>query len=199
MRMLGRGKKKRPERFAPEGLPAPPSVEDMVHDGLLLARATLRMNVKNLMFLRAIRDHEDFDEDYYVSAFHDECVAIAAEKMADAKRMDTLKEAAEGRTGRPLHPSDYRWEDAPLLDLRQQSMIALSHELVKLSSDTDAARELITEARVSALSELADAAPRDWAAPPRYVDPDYEAEHDKRVGQLKADLMELEQEVKPEY
>jgi len=197
--MLGRGKKKRPERFAPAGLPAPPSVEDMVHDGLLLARASLRMNVKNLMFLRAIRDHEDFDEDYYVTAFRAECVAIAGEKLADAQRMDTLKEAAEGRTGRPLHPSDYRWEDAPLLDLRQQSMIALSHELMQLSTDTDAALALITEARVSALSELADAVPRDWAAPPRYIDPDYEAELDKRVGQLKADLMELEQEVAPEY
>jgi hypothetical protein len=169
----------------------------MVHDGLLLARATIRMNLKNLMFLSAIRDHEDFDEDRYITAFHDECAALAAETIADAQRMDQLKESAEGRTGRPLHPSDYRWEDAPLLDLRQQSMIAISQELVRLGQDTDAAREMITEARLSALSELADIVPPDWAAPS--IDPNYEAEHDNRVSLLKADLLELGQKNEAEY
>lgn len=195
--MLGRGKKARKERFAPEGLPAPPSMEDMVHDGLLLARATLRMNVKNLMLLSAIRDHEDFDEDRYITAFHDACHALATENMADAQRMDTLKEAAEGRTGRPQHPSDYRWEDAPLLDLRQQANIAVSQQLMAMSTDVEAARALIREARTSALSELADTVPPDWAAP--NIDPNYEAEHDTRVSLLKADLLELGQKNEAEY
>lgn len=195
--MLGRRKKSGPARYAPEGLPAPPSIEDMVHDGLLLARATLRMNLKNAMFLRAIRDHEDFDEEFYVDVFHDACVALATENLADAQRMDTLKEAAEGRTGRPQHPSDYRWEDAPLLDLRQQANIAVSHELMVMSSDVEAARSLITEARASALSELADTVPPDWAAP--NIDPNYESEHDNRVSLLKADLLELGTKNEPEY
>jgi len=195
--MLGLGKKKRGTRYAPENLPPPPSLDEMVHDGLLLARASVRMNVKNLMFLHAIRDHEDFDEDFYVAAFHDECVALATENMAAAQRMDTLKEVAEGRTGRPQHPSDYRWEDAPLLDLRQQANMAVSRELMTLSNSRDAAREVIAEARASALSELADIIPPDWAAP--NIDPNYEADHDTRVSLLKADLLELGQKNEPEY
>jgi hypothetical protein len=195
--MLGIGRKKRVQRFAPAGLPAPPPLEDMVHDGILLARATIRMNLKNLMFLSAIRDHENFDEERYISAFHDECVALAAETISDAQRMDLLKESAEGRTGRPQHPSDYRWEDAPLLDLRQQSMIAISHELVALGQNNEAARAMIADARSSALSELADIVPPNWAAP--NIDPHYEAEHDNRVSLLKADLLELGQKHEHEY
>jgi predicted ArsR family transcriptional regulator len=171
-----------------------PSLEEMVEDGLLVSRAALRMKMKNLMLVRAAGMHIDFDETWFSASFRGTCVALAAEKMSDAQRLNALRELSAGRAGRPKHPSDYRQNDTAILERRHDALVVVARELMAMGNDPAVTAEILREAREAAFAELADTASRDWAARPERLDSDYDAERDERIASLRADLLtEVEQ------
>lgn len=170
---------------APELDPA-----DLVDDGLLLAAAGVRITVRNLIIVRALRDGVDFDEDWYVAAVKHEFRALAAEKRADAERAYADRLVAADRPGRASHRSDYRWEDAHPLDRRAAVLNGLAERLDLESEDDAAALALVRVARQAALDDIADSIGTEAARP--VDDAEYLAGRAERMALVTLDLLELD-------
>lgn len=169
----------------PELSPAA-TAEELVDDGMLIATAGVRMAVKNLILVRALRDRANFDEDWYVGAVKHEFLALAAEKSDDARRATAALARASTRKGRARSGADYRRVDAPLLKRRIAALTALADRLTEASTDADEAHGLVAAARESALEEIAGAAQPDRE--PRQQDPEYEDARGERLDQLSEDI-----------
>jgi len=154
---VARAKSIRKRRFVePERAPDAP-LDDLVEDGLLIANAGVRMTVRNLIIVRALRDGADYDEGWYVDAVKHEFRALAAEKRADAERVAADHDTAMERPGRASHVSDYRSRDAPTLDRRSASLFGVADRLEAEGEDDELATVLVQIAREAALDEIASA------------------------------------------
>lgn len=159
---------------------------ELVEDGMLIATAGVRMAVKNLILVRALRDRADFDEDWYVGAVRHEFLALAAEKSDDARRMTEALARASTRRGRARSNADYRRVDAPVLERRITTLTALADRLTAASQDASEAHELVSAARENALEEIAGAVQPDGES--RQHDPGYEDSRGERLALLGDDL-----------
>jgi len=169
---------------APDQAPVP-DLDDVVDDGLLIAVAGVRMAVRNLMIVRALRDNTDYDEGWYLDATRAELLQLAAEKRADAARVAEYLAAATGRYGRPESSVDYQSEDADTLERREAALLGLA---VRLEALGDAeAGAIVDDARAAALDDIANAI-RSSSEP----SDDYTAARDGRIDQLTADLAMLQ-------
>ncbi|AYF97686.1 hypothetical protein [Protaetiibacter intestinalis] len=131
------------------------SLADRVADAMLVARAGVRQQVKNVVILRALRDGADFDEGWYADAVRTELEAVAAETEADAARVTRELDFARGRHLRAATARDFVDRDVPTLKLRRKVLRALAVELRALAADDEAVASLIVEARAGALDEIA--------------------------------------------
>lgn len=127
---------------------------DIVADALLLATASVRIAVKNLLIVRALRDRADFDELWLRSAVAREFELLAAENEADATRLEGVREGAKRKQGRALHPADFRARDRPVLKRRIRVMRHIATRLREIATDEDAVGALVGEARQTALDEI---------------------------------------------
>jgi hypothetical protein len=183
----------RERRFVEPDLSPDATTHDLVRDGMLLAKAGVRMAAKNLIIVRALRDHKDFEQEYYVAAVQQELLALSAEKAADADRVRVASTKAARLGGRPSGRSDYRRDDIPTLRRRIKVLSRLSNALAKASADQDLAHELVSAARESALEEIANAvAPEANTAFARARDRDYREGLEERRAALISDLRGLE-------
>ncbi len=133
------------------------SIGELVEDGMLLSLAGVRMAVKNLIIVRALRDGAEYDEAWYLAAVQHELLVLAAEKTTDADRVETATRAAASLRGKATHQSDYRRGDRKMLERRTAVLRALATELTKASEDIDGAGALVRLARQSALDDIAGA------------------------------------------
>jgi len=169
---------------APETAPDA-SIDDVVDDGVLIAVAGVRLAVRNLMIVRALRDNADYDEGWYLDATRAELLLLAAEKRADAARVAEYLTEATDRSGRPAGPIDYRWEDAGTLERREAALLGLAVRLEAMG-DADAGA-IVDAARVAALDDIANAI-RSSSEP----SDEYGAARAERIDQLTADLAMLQ-------
>ena len=130
---------------------------DVVTDALLLATAAVRSAVKNLLIVRALRDHADYDESWWLEAVAKEFEVIAAENDADIARLEAERTRAKRRQGRALHPADFRSRDAPVLKKRIRVLRKIATKLREIATDEDAVLALVAEARAAALDEITSA------------------------------------------
>jgi len=127
---------------------------DIVEDAVLLATASVRIAVKNLLIVRALRDHADFDEQWWRSAVEREFNLLATEYEADASRLETVRAAAKGKQGKAVHPADFRARDRPVLKRRIRILRKIAIRLRELATDEDAVLALVADARRAALEEI---------------------------------------------
>jgi hypothetical protein len=127
---------------------------DIVEDAVLLATAAVRIAVKNLLIVRALRDRADFDEPWWRSAVEHEFDLLAAENEADATRLEGVRVAAKGKHGRAQHPADFRARDRPVLKRRIRILRRIATRLREIATDEDAVLALVAEARQNALDEI---------------------------------------------
>jgi hypothetical protein len=182
--------------------PRPPvPVEDMVDEGVMIVSATVRMAVKNLIIVQALRDHVDFDEDAMLLEVRSELLRLADEKREDADRIEQAGEQAEGRFGKARHQWDYHESDLEALDLRQQVSRGLAGRLDDLSHDEAFGRDLVKQARESAFDEFAASVEQRLSGIPQTSDdPAYRRGRTDRLRKLvNVDLAELERSSIPEY
>ena len=182
--------------------PRPPvPVEDMVDEGALIVASTVRMAVKNLIIVSALRDHIDFDEDAMLAEVRSELHRLADEKREDADRIERFGELAEGRFGKASHQTDYHESDLDSLDLRTQVSRSLAERLDELSTDDAYTRDLVEQARERAFEEFASSVEQKLAGIPQTsTDASYRKGRAERLRQLvKVDLAELERAQIPEY
>lgn len=174
-------------------LSAEASERDLVGDGMLLVLAGVRMTVKNLIIVRALRDGADYDEDWYVSAVQHEFVVMAAEKNADADRVEAAARTASKLRGTANHQSDYRKADQRMLARRITVLRALATALATASEDTEHATALVHGARTSALDDIAGAMQPSQDSDLNSADRDAidPADHRDQLTQLKKELRKL--------
>lgn len=127
---------------------------DVVTDALLLATAAVRIAVKNLLIVRALREHADFDEQWWRDAVAREFELLADENEADATRLERVRADTKRKLGRALTPDDYRARDAPVLKRRIRILRKIATRLREIAIDEDAVLKLVGEARQSALHEI---------------------------------------------
>jgi len=166
---------------APE-TPPDPIIDEVVDDGVLIAVAGVRLSVRNLMIVRALRDNVDYDEAWYLDATLVELRELAAEKRADAARVSGYLAAATDRYG---DPSDYQQEDAATLERRGQALLGLAARLDAMG-DAEAGA-IVDAARDAALDDIANAMRVGVAENIDYADG-----RETRVDQLTSDLAMLQ-------
>jgi hypothetical protein len=127
---------------------------DIVEDAVLLATGAVRIAVKNLLIVRALRDRADFDETWWRSAVEREFELLAVENEADASRLAGVRAAAKGRQGKALHPADFRARDRPVLKRRIRILRRIATRLREIATDEDAVLTLVADARRAALDEI---------------------------------------------
>jgi hypothetical protein len=146
---------------------------DVVTDAVLLATAAVRIAVKNLLIVRALRERADFDEQWWRDAVARELELLAAENEADASRLESVRAGTRKKVGRALTPDDYRARDAPVLKRRIRILRKIATRLREIATDEDAVDALIGEARQAALHEITTA--RHDPSPRATVDPEERA------------------------
>jgi hypothetical protein len=160
-------------------------LDDVIRDGLLLALAGVRMTVRNLMIVRALRDNKDYDETWFLDATLFEFHVLAAEKRADAARVAEYRTAAIGRPGRASHAVDYGSEDESVLERREAALIGLAERLDTFG-DAEAGA-VVDAAREAALSDITGAIRR--SSEPSA---EYSAARGARIDELTRDLAMLQ-------
>ena len=110
-------------------------VDDMVDEGLMIVAATVRMPVKKLIIVQALRDKHDFDEDVMLLDVQSELRRLAHEKREDGYRIELAGALADGRFGKARHQCDYHESDLKSLERRQEVSRRLAERLDELSHD----------------------------------------------------------------
>lgn len=128
--------------------------KDVVADAVALATAAVRIAVKNLLIVRALRDSADYEHDWWRGAVAREFEVIAVENETDAARLEQVREATRRKKGRPQHPGDFRATDAPVLRRRIRVLRKISARLREIATDESALDALIADARRAALDEI---------------------------------------------
>ena len=178
---------------APEAVP-PASFDDLIDEGVLISAAGVRLAVKNLMILKSLRDHADYDEARYEEAVRQELANLADEKDADADRLAKVRVEAYSRPGLPTHHSDYRLVDSGALLMRERLSRGLADRLRQLSEDREYVGELVALAQEMAWGEVAASVTAKAHEATRPVDDKYWEYRDDRLLRLLGDLSDLEAE-----
>ena len=120
--------------------PAP--VEQVVHEGLLIAASAVRMSLKNRIIVRALRDAADFDSEELAEFAAAEFTLLAARNDDSAARVWR----------------DREWDDEPqdaVQAKRYRSIFTnLAEELRVAGANRDELLALVTGARDDALAEV---------------------------------------------
>lgn len=130
---------------------------DALADAEALAIGAVRIAVKNLLIVRALRDGADYDESWWLAAVAREFELLAAENEADAERLDTVRASTRRKYGSALHPADFRSRDAPLLKRRIRLLRTVAERLRGLAAEEDVLLAIVAEARQTALDEITSA------------------------------------------
>lgn len=170
-------------------------VADLVDEAVLIASAGVRISVKNLIILRALRDHHDYDEVRIVEAVRQELQNMADEKDADADRLAQLGVDAHQRPGQPAHHDDYRRVDTGAIERREAVSQGLAVRLRELSDDDEFVCELVRTAHGFAWDEIAASVEAKLQAAAQPVDKNYKLYRNDRLLRLIGDLNDLEAEL----
>jgi hypothetical protein len=186
---------------APEPV-APPPVEEIAEEGLLIAASAVRMAVKNRQIVRALRDRDDYSEKAAIKAAREVFRQLAREKRDEVARLDDIIAYARDRPGRALHQTDYRKGDSELLERREQVSDILADRLDESAEDEEYLREIVVAARDAAWDEIGASIQAQLARRPELEarTREYREHREARVRELVGvDLALLEASVQPEY
>ena len=176
----------------PGGLPldtSAASVEMQVDEGMLIVASALRLAMKNLLVVRALRDRVDYDEGALVAALKAEIGELIAEKEEESVRLEKVLHRARRRKGWASWHDDYRQQDVPVLELRAEITRRLLERLRTLIDDPAFLRDELAGARDAALDDIIGA--RLAPSTPAAMDPQYPEQRERRLELLRHDLEQL--------
>jgi hypothetical protein len=168
------------------------SIAELIDEAMLIAAAGVRLAIKNLIILRSLRDHADYDEEKLVESVRQELHNMADEKAGDANRFAALRTDVQSRPGQPRHHDDYRFVDTEMLKRREDVSRGLADRLRALSEDEGYVRDLVVAARTVAWEEIAASLHQKLLKAAEPVDENYERYRDDRLLSLLGDLADLE-------
>jgi len=162
-------------------------VSTVVDEGVMIARSAVRMAVKNVMIVAALRDGLSYD--------HTRFVLFAVARLTElADHEDTSAERVRERRAKPTpHPRLTAAEARDESIRREEIHAGLAAALRELAADSAALDSILSGAREDALAEItANLSAESSDESPVTVDDDYGVGRDDRIAALLfIDLSEL--------
>ncbi|MFK4730941.1 hypothetical protein ROT00_14745 [Agromyces mediolanus] len=168
----------------------PPSVEEMIDEGVMLAESAGRMTLRNRFVVEALRGEDPYDDDRAAAAAREVLHELVQQADATAELSAEDRETAAKREGKAKHQHDYRRADTGNLRRREKVYAAVAKRLWELREDPEYLHEFATRARDEAWNDVAGAIEarldREW--PQIEVDAEYELARPQRMRELFEDL-----------
>lgn len=177
--------------------PPPPSLEQSVEEGMLLADYATRMAVKNHIVVDTIQQDNPYDPARHTAQAAEMLRELADEQDQAAERTAEARLAVAGLGGDATHPHDYREVDTDNLALREATATALAAALRARADSEEELLTIVERARQDAWDEVGRAiqAGLDAFSGVEALKADYEEERPARLRLLIwRDLARLEEE-----
>ena len=162
----------------------PPSLEDAVSEGLMLAEYAGRLRLKNKIIVGALTRQQPYDPKQYRGAAEAVLGRLANESERDADRVAGERRLVATMQGKAAHAHDYRYADAANLEHREAVSVALAETLRARGGDTDYLLGFIESARGDAWTDVSRAVEDSLDRSNIVVDADYERDREKRMRRL---------------
>lgn len=176
---------------------APPTLEQSVEEGMLLADYATRMAVKNHIVVDTIQQGNPFEPSRHTKQAAEMLEELADEQDQAAERAAEARRAVTGLLGDAMHPHDYRDVDVANLRLREEAARALADALRARASSESELLSIVERARADAWHEVGQAieASLDAFSGAEALKANYEEERPGRLRLLIArDLAKLEEQ-----
>ena len=172
---------------------------DAVEEGVSIALAAVRLQVKNRILVDTIVDGDDFAHEVFGGDAREALLALAKEQDEAAAAMSKARAKAWGKHSDPHGTHDYRDRDVRNLRRRAKQYAGVAKKLRVIAEDDDQVAGIVEEARDAAWHDVEiniDNRLRIEAMRPD-DDPDYEKMRAARMQALMdVDLQKLSSEVK---
>lgn len=170
----------------------PITLDDAVSEGLMLAKYSSRMRLKNRIIVGVLTHERRYDPEQYLGEAKRALGVLIDEFDLEAARIARQLRIAASMPGKAAHAHDYRFADTNNLQLREDTSDALTAALRERRSDESYLLELIESARQDAWDDIARAV-GDWLDRTNIVvDSSYERGKGERMRLLTADLLALQ-------
>jgi hypothetical protein len=137
----------------PEPLPEH-EVEAAIADGVLIARFSAALTLKNRLIVASIRDEVPFSTEYASELAREVLESIAAEQDENALHAVDVIGFAETDSGAARHEHDYKLRDLELLNARRRVYREVAERLRLDAQDPEYVADLVEQARVKAWDDL---------------------------------------------
>jgi hypothetical protein len=179
-----------PEPFGPK------DVEAAIVDGMLIARFSVVLAVKNRLIVAALRDDQPFDRERAAEIVREVAEEVALEQEVNEVHADEVIEHAEGDPGVARHEHDYKSRDVELLSARRRVYHDVARDIRLAASDPEWVAAVVEDARSAAWAdigrELANRLDDVVRVSNVVVDDEYYRDRDERMRRLREfDLWEL--------
>lgn len=172
---------------------------DAVEEGVAIALAAVRLQVKNRILVDTIADGDDFAAEVFGGDAREALLALAQEQDDAASAMSKLRLKAWGRHSDPHGTHDYRDRDVRNLRRRAKQYAGVAKKLRQLAESDDDVHGIVEEARNLAWHDVENNIDRrlQIEAMRPEDDPDYARMRDARMQALRlVDLQRLATESK---
>ncbi|GLK18951.1 MULTISPECIES: hypothetical protein [Herbiconiux] len=157
---MARRRAKRP-RWLASGAPiAPPEplsadeIDAAIADGLLIARFSAVLALKNRLIVSALRDDESFDRARAAEAAREVLQELAEEQENNLDHALEVIEEAQSDRGVARHQHDYKARDLELLSARRRVYRDVADSIRRDAADDVAVALLVDDARKRAWEEI---------------------------------------------
>lgn len=167
---------------------------DAIAEGVAIALAAARLQVKNRILVSTISLGESFDPDHFAPTAREALAQLAKEQEDVSEAMTAARKRAWGRHSQPHGTHDYRDRDVRNLRRRAKQAAGVAKQLRERADAPDQVRELVEAARDAAWHDVQqnlDSRLRIEGMRPDQ-DPDYARMRDARMQALRlVDLQRL--------
>ncbi|GLI27671.1 hypothetical protein ARHIZOSPH14_19130 [Agromyces rhizosphaerae] len=168
---------------APDINPDQPLREHVIDDGVMVARYSARLTLKNRIIVGALRGEDAFDTERYQQVAREVLDDLIDELDRSAERVQEVRRKAFSLPGRAKHEHDYRSRDLHNLEHREEVNTAVAARMRVIRDNAQSVEVLVKLARDDAWSEIGgEIARRSAETWHRYEDdPDYEQGRERRM------------------
>lgn len=127
---------------------------DAISEGIAIATAAVRLDVKNRILVGTIARGGVFDVDEYLDVARDALTAMAVESEQAVENLTALRKRARGRHSDPSGTHDYRDRDVRNLRRRARQSAGVASRLRAIADDPERLRAVVEEAREAAWGDV---------------------------------------------
>ncbi|MGO2683378.1 asparagine synthase [Microbacterium sp.] len=127
---------------------------DAVAEGVAIATAAARLDVKNRILVGTIAQGGVFDAGRYLDDAREALLDMAAESEQAAAAATRLRKRARGRYSDPAGTHDYRDRDVRNLRRRARQSAGVAERLTAMAEDSEKLGALVEDAREAAWAEV---------------------------------------------